>query len=176
MTAASTLLAELSTHGLRVRAVAGNLHISPLSALTPDLRSRVLAAKPELPRLLDPEPLNHGLACREVWGYPAALLPELPIPTSLVLAVPQLSLPVTIATYASCPRRSFTADEWLAGIALVNAGFASPMAFRTWCLGHAREQLAAVAPPAAGCNTTVARVLAAFGCKLRAVVLEGAAP
>jgi hypothetical protein len=85
--AARTLLAELSALGIRVTAEGAYLRLVP--SAPPDLRARVVAAKPELIALLtERDALDQGLACREVLGFPASLLAELPIPTSLVLARP----------------------------------------------------------------------------------------
>lgn len=169
MNGAAQVLAELTAHGLRVRAEGDRLALSPPSALTPEPRERALAHKRELlamlasgPSVERGEPLSSGLAIREVLGFQAMLLRELPIPASLVLDVPGLSFHVTVGTHPGCARRSFGVHEWLAMVALAAAGFASPTAFRTWARGREREQLHAVTPPAHGCNTTVARVLAGF--------------
>jgi hypothetical protein len=48
MSAAHLLLAELAQHGIRVEALGDRLRLRGSSALPPDLRERVLQAKPEL--------------------------------------------------------------------------------------------------------------------------------
>ncbi len=81
MSTARSLLSELSALGITVRVEGAYLRLCP--SAPPDLLARVRAAKPELISLLSRQ-LDQGLACREVLGFPAHLLGELPIPTSLV--------------------------------------------------------------------------------------------
>lgn len=173
MTPAPALLAELQARGFRVRAADGQVRIAPAGALTPDLRDRILSVKPELLRLLAPRAhLDQGLSVREVLCFPAALLPQLPIPTTLVLELPSIAAPVLVATHAACPPRSFNADEWLAMVSLAADGDALPEALKAWSLGRDRATLAAEFR-AASRTSHVAHVVAAYGCTLRAVVLEG---
>lgn len=125
-----------------------------------------------LPLHLARDVLSGGLAIREVLGFPASLLPQLPIPTTLVLELPGMASRVLIATHAGCPPRSFRAAEWLAIVSRAADGDASSEALKAWCLGRDRAQLAA--EPRAGSRTVqVAHVIAAYGCTLRAIVLEG---
>jgi hypothetical protein len=149
------------------------VRIAPAGGLTPELRDRILLAKPELLQLLSPRPsLDRGLAVREVLNFPAALLPQLPIPTTLVLELPGMGSPVLVATHAGCPPRSFDVDEWMAMTALAAEGAASLMSLKRWFLGNRRVELS-VATRRPGDAMHVVHVIAAYGCTLRAVVLDG---
>lgn len=177
MTTAALLLAELGARGLRVRADGELLRLKPAEALTPELRKRILQAKPELLRLLASHPpVRQCLAVSEVLGFPAVLLGQLPIPTTLAVTVPGITGPVLMATHASCRRRSFNATEWLTLAALVESGAVDPSTFACWARGMRREQLTTARPAAASSRISVSRVLGRLGVSLRAVVLEGGAP
>lgn len=176
MTTATLLLAELGARGVHVRADGGQLRLRPADALTPELRQRVLAAKPDLLRLLASQPpLKQGLAVREVSRFPAALLCNLPIATTLVLRVPSIRGPVLVATHQGCGRRSFSLNEWMTLVVLAEHDKIDPATFASWARGQERGQLAASsASPTSECS--VAYVLGKIDAQLQAVVLEGQQP
>lgn len=69
-----------------------------------------------------PDPsLDHGLAVREVLTFPAALLRQLPLPTTLVLDMPGGGH-VTVATHPGCGRADLSPTDWLAWCAVTPRG------------------------------------------------------
>lgn len=181
MTAGADILAELRTLGIEARPHGDRLRLrGAAGALTPELQARVLAVKPALLRALSPTH-GDGLAVREVLEFPARLLGDLPLPTTLALDVPDVDGPVTVATQARSGPATFDASESSAIVQASEHDRAWPADFATWC-GRKRadrgwrltagEALGPVCvePPA---GWTVARVLARLGAELRAVVIEG---
>jgi hypothetical protein len=121
VSAAAELLGELQARGIRMRADGGKLRYQPQAALTPDLRARVVEAKPELLRLLGVPTLDHGLAVREVLGFPATLLSQLPLPTALVVDLPG-GRRATVATHPACGRADLDIATWATWSASVPGG------------------------------------------------------
>jgi hypothetical protein len=110
-TAATDVLAELRQRGITVTADGEYLRLRPSTALTPELRERARAVKPELLALLAPA-LDAGLAVHEVLGFPAVLIAALPLATSLVLG----------------PRRRVVSTRSLEWTALIAGASLSPRA------------------------------------------------
>jgi hypothetical protein len=186
VTTAAEALAELRVAGLSVRAEGDRLMLRPAERLTAELKARVLVAKPELLRLLGApahvSPLDHGLAVGDVLSFPAALLGDLPLPTTLVLEAPGVAEPVTVGTHPGCPPATFGAAEWLALVLAAECARTFPEHFGAWLARKRRdprwqlaghEALGAVFD-ASPQGWTVARVLRQLGVTLRAVAIEGA--
>jgi hypothetical protein len=122
MSGAAEVLGELRTLGIDIRPNAGGLRLDGNTGrLTAELRARVIEAKPELLELLTAPSLDHGLAVREVLGFPAALLGALPLPATLLLDMPGGGR-VTVATHTGCPRADLTPTDWLAWCSAVPSG------------------------------------------------------
>jgi hypothetical protein len=128
------------------------------------------------------EGLEHGLAVREVLGFPAVLLCSLSVPTALVLAVPGVDCRVSIATHIGCARAMFGPNEWRALILGAETGRACLADVRRWCERKQHEpnwhlprnDLTGVVRSLDA--WTVDMVLQRLGVRLRAVVLEGGEP
>src|SRR5262249_4906008 len=132
MTAAA-VLTELRARGVNISARGDRLLVEPASALTPDLRARVLEHKPELIAILaetDGRVTRAlGLTVLEALRFLAALLAALPLATSLVLRVWGVDRQVTIATHSACPRCDYDMVEWRAMIAFERP---EPAALAVW--------------------------------------------
>lgn len=116
---------------------------------------------------------NQGLAIREVLAFPSRLLPELPLPTTLVLDVPTLGRKLTIAMQDGT-RADLGAGEWLAMIASAEHGIAGPGMLRRLLARNGDiggRQCSSSTP-----KLTVRQVLESFGATLRAIVIEGGEP
>jgi hypothetical protein len=117
VTPAAEVLAELRERGISVLADGERLRLRPPHALTPELLERARVLKPELLRLLADThdarcgTLDQDLGVREVLGFPAALLPELPLPTTLVLELPD-SRRLNWAVHLGCGRADRDAEQW----------------------------------------------------------------
>lgn len=180
MTAAAEVLTELQARGVRVRAVGDRIVYAPREALDddPTLRARVVAAKPDLLRMLA---LDDGFAMREVRGFPARYLGALPLPTTLVLDVPDVDGPVTVATHARSGPAMFDAAEWLAIVDAAESNRAWPADLAAWCerkrsdRGWRLTAAEALGPVRAEPPTgwTVGRVLGRLGAELRVIAIEG---
>jgi hypothetical protein len=125
--------------------------------------------------------LDHGLAVREVLVLPAAWLPDLPIPTTLVLDVPGVDGPVTVGTHVRCAPAAFVVSEWRALTAAAENDRAWPIDLRKWserkrCEPNWRltaDEALGIAVGIERPSWTVTRVLRQLGARLRAVVIEG---
>jgi hypothetical protein len=183
---AADVLAELHSLHVEVCANGDRLRLSgPADALTPELKARVLQAKPELLRLLatptQVRPLVAGLAVREVLAFAAALLPDLPVPTTLVVHVPRIAEPISLAAHPDCRPATFDCSEWLELVLAVENDRAFWSHFCKWCERKRSEpQWRLTEADALGeiynampRQWSVARVLGRLGVALRAVVIEG---
>ena len=176
---AAAVLAELRSRGIRVRASSGGLHVSPPEALTPELRARILAETPALLALLEPPSLDQTVARREVLCWPAILLAELPLPTTLELAAGEA---FTVATHLGCSARTtWCPAEWLALVIAAEHERAYPHTFGTWLARKHADPgwmltegealgLPASQPPR---GWSVERVLHQLGAVLRGVRIDG---
>jgi hypothetical protein len=181
---AAEVLAELRALQLEVCANGDRLRLSgPTRRITPELRTRVLEAKPELLRLLGAAPvqsLGRGLAVAEVLQFPAGLLMQLPLPATLAALAPHAAAgPITIATHPACAPATFGAYEWLAMVVAAENDRAWPHNLAEWCERKRRvpswqltraEALGAVFVEHAG--WPVDRVLRQLGAHLQMVLLN----
>lgn len=127
-------------------------------------------------------PLDPTTARREVLGYPAALLAELPLPTTLEIELAGGEA-FTVATHPRCSARAtWRPAEWIALVRAAEHERAYPHTLRmwlarkhaapSWLLTEAEPLDLPVIPPPLGWS--VERVLRQLGAVLRNVHIDGA--
>lgn len=187
MNAARDLLADLERLDVRVARRGEVLDLdAPAGVLTAELRARVVAARQDLLRTLGDEPSPEPppatvLAVREVLGFPARDLGALPLPTTLVLDVPDVDGPVKVATHVRAGPAMFDVVEWCVIVDASECGRAWLADLVAWCDHKRADQGWRLTPTdalgsvraEAPAGWTVARVLGRLGARLRMIKIEG---